>query len=180
MWEEQLRASTNLTVHTQIAMSLKKIAASQILDSRGNPTVRVVVTLSTNVSFEAQVPSGASKGSYEALELRDEIPSVFGGKGVLQAVRNVNDILGPALLASGLRPDQQSEVDKLMCATDGSKDKSNLGANAILGVSMAVARAGAFVRVRRLTDIDATLAVLRWLSSLWTVSLSLIVGKDAS
>lgn len=141
-----------ITDLTYIAMSLKGITASQILDSRGNPTVRVVVTLSTGASFEAQVPSGASKGSYEALELRDGDPAAFGGKGVLKAVRNVNETLGPALFASGLRPEQQAEIDKLLCATDGSTDKSNVGANAILGVSMAIARAGASVRVRTLTE----------------------------
>lgn len=129
-------------------MSITAITANQILDSRGNPTVRVVVTLTNGGHFEAQVPSGASKGSYEALELRDGDTAVFGGKGVLKAVRNVNEILGPAVVNSGLGPDQQSEIDELLIATDGTPDKSKLGANAILGISMAVARAGASVKVR--------------------------------
>lgn len=131
-------------------MLFNKIKASQILDSRGNPTVRVVVRLSNGTQYEAQVPSGASKGSYEALELRDGDKTAYGGKGVLKAVRNVNEVLGPAVLKSGLRPDQQTEIDELLIKTDGSDDKSRLGANAILGISMAVARAGASVKVGNL------------------------------
>lgn len=110
--------------------------------------MRVVVTLEDGSQHEAQVPSGASKGSYEALELRDGDKAAFGGKGVLKAVRNVNEVLGPAVIKSGLRPDQQAQIDDLLIKTDGSDDKSRLGANAILAISMAVARAGASVKVR--------------------------------
>lgn len=94
------------------------------------------------------MPSGASKGDYEAVELRDGSPG-YDGKGVLKAVKNVNQLLGPALITSRLSCDQQTEIDQLLCGLDGTKNKSNLGANAILGCSMAVARAGAAEKVRR-------------------------------
>ena len=110
-----------------------------MLDSRGNPTVEAEVRLDNGVRAHAAVPSGASTGSYEALELRDKDAARFGGAGVLQAVANVNNIISPAL--AGQSPFNQETIDQAMLALDGSGDKSNLGANAILAVSMAVARA---------------------------------------
>lgn len=110
--------------------------------SRGNPTVEVELTTSKGM-FRAAVPSGASTGIYEALELRDKDPSRFLGKGVLKAVSNVNDIISPALISKNVDVTQQSEVDKIMLELDGTENKSKLGANAILGVSLAVCKAGA-------------------------------------
>lgn len=117
---------------------IAKIQALEILDSRGNPTVRVHVTLDNGVTASASVPSGASTGENEALELRDGDKKRFGGKGVLKAVANVNDTIAPKLL--GRDPTRQAELDRLMIDLDGTPTKSKLGANAILGVSMAVAR----------------------------------------
>ncbi|GAB4373510.1 MAG: phosphopyruvate hydratase [Acidobacteriota bacterium] len=113
----------------------------EILDSRGNPTVEVDVTVDDEIVGRAAVPSGASTGSREALELRDGDGGRFGGKGVLKAVRHVNEILGPAI--EGYDPTDQRVIDQVMIERDGSPSKRNLGANAILGVSMAVARAAA-------------------------------------
>jgi enolase len=113
----------------------------EILDSRGNPTVRVFVDLDTGVRASASVPSGASTGENEAVELRDRDKSRYDGKGVLNAVDNVNQIIGPGLI--GMAPTRQAEIDRLMIEWDGTPNKGNLGANAILGVSMAVARAAA-------------------------------------
>lgn len=120
---------------------IKKISAREILDSRGNPTVEVEVVLDNKVKAWAAVPSGASTGSYEALELRDGDAKRYGGKGVLKAVANVNKKIAPKLI--GLNPRDQKKIDQLMIDLDGTKNKSKLGANAILGVSLAVARAGA-------------------------------------
>jgi enolase len=120
---------------------IETIRALEILDSRGNPTVRVCVTLDNGITASASVPSGASTGENEALELRDGDKKRYGGKGVLKAVTNVNDALAPKLL--GLDPARQAEIDRLMIDLDGTPTKSKLGANAILGVSMAVARAAA-------------------------------------
>jgi len=117
------------------------VSAMEILDSRGNPTVRVHVTLDNGITASASVPSGASTGENEALELRDGDKKRYGGKGVLKAVANVNDTIAPELL--GLDPTRQAEIDRLMIDLDGTPTKSKLGANAILGVSMAVARAAA-------------------------------------
>ncbi len=113
----------------------------EILDSRGNPTLRVRVGLDTGVLAVASVPSGASTGEHEARELRDEDASRFGGKGVRNAAAHVTDVIAPALC--GRDPRRQAEIDHLMIELDGTGDKSRLGANAILGVSMAVARAAA-------------------------------------
>lgn len=113
----------------------------EILDSRGNPTVRVFVDLENGVTASASVPSGASTGENEALELRDADQTRYGGKGVLKAVDNVNGIIGPKLI--GMQATRQAEIDRLMIDLDGTPGKSKLGANAILGVSMAVARAAA-------------------------------------
>jgi len=120
---------------------VKKICARQILDSRGNPTVEVDVFLENGISSRAAVPSGASTGSQEALELRDGDKKRYGGKGVLKAVGNVNQIIAPALLGSEVA--DQIMLDKKMLALDGTENKTRLGANAILGVSLALARAAA-------------------------------------
>ena len=117
------------------------INALEILDSRGNPTVRVRLTLDNGIAVSASVPSGASTGENEAVELRDQDKSRYGGKGVLKSVGNVTDIIGPKLI--GLEPNRQAEIDELMIELDGTPNKAKLGANAILGVSMAVARAAA-------------------------------------
>ncbi|RDW71452.1 hypothetical protein BP6252_08015 [Coleophoma cylindrospora] len=122
---------------------ITSIEAAQRLDSRGKPTVQVWVTTDKG-TFRALVPSGASKGSYEAIELRDGDPSVYQSNGVLKAVNNVNNILGPAIIARKFDVGKDlANIDALMRELDGTSDKSNLGANAILGVSMACARAGA-------------------------------------
>ncbi len=117
------------------------IRAIQILDSRGNPTVEVEVMTESGIVGRAAVPSGASTGVHEAVELRDNDKSVFMGKGVLQAVHNVNTVLNEELV--GMYVTDQIEIDRRMIELDGSSNKGNLGANAILGVSMAVARAAA-------------------------------------
>ncbi len=120
---------------------IEKIVAREILDSRGNPTVEVDVLLESGVMGRAAVPSGASTGENEAIELRDGDKGRYLGKGVQKAVANVNDVLAPALI--GISALQQRAIDKLMIQLDGTKTKSKLGANAILGVSLAVARAAA-------------------------------------
>jgi enolase len=117
------------------------IHAREILDSRGNPTLEVDVRLSDGIFGRASVPSGASTGSREAVELRDNDPHRYGGKGVLQAVANVNDRIAPKL--KGFPAVEQGEIDDRLRAVDGTESKKNLGANAILGVSLAVARAAA-------------------------------------
>ena len=113
----------------------------EILDSRGNPTVEVEVTLSSGVIGRAAVPSGASTGDHEAVELRDGDPERYGGKGVLKAVEHVDDTLAPRL--EGMSAEDQLGIDNVMVDLDGTPDKSNLGANALLAVSLAVARAAA-------------------------------------
>jgi len=120
---------------------IEKINAQEILDSRGNPTVMVNLALANGITATACVPSGASTGIREAVELRDGDAKRYGGKGVLKAVTNVNKIIAPKL--KGKSPQAQKEIDELMCQLDGTKTKSKLGANAILGVSMAVCRAAA-------------------------------------
>ncbi len=115
-------------------MLIKEVHAREILDSRGNPTVEVDMTLDNSITRTASVPSGASTGSREALELRDNDKKRYNGKGVLNAVRNVNEVIRPALL--GKHADQAS-VDKLLIELDGTENKSKLGANAMLGVSLA-------------------------------------------
>ena len=118
---------------------IEKIHARQILDSRGNPTVEVDVILKDGTLGRAAVPSGASTGENEALELRDKDDKRYGGKGVYTAVKNVNEIIAPKVI--GLPAHQQLKIDNLMLELDGTDFKSKLGANAILGVSLAVARA---------------------------------------
>lgn len=122
-------------------MTIDEIYARQILDSRGNPTVEVEVRLESGVVGRAAVPSGASTGAHEALELRDGDSERYGGKGVTQAVANVNNVIAPDLI--GWNALDQMEIDHLMIEMDGTATKSNLGANAILGVSLAVAHAAA-------------------------------------
>lgn len=122
-------------------MKIKSIKALQILDSRGNPTVAATVILENGVSGWAAVPSGASTGSYEAIELRDGDKTVYGGMGVSLAVRNIEEVIAPALI--GQEANNQSEIDEIMIKLDGTENKAKLGANAILGVSLAVARAAA-------------------------------------
>jgi len=120
---------------------IKQVRAREILDSRGNPTVEVDVILDSKVMGRAAVPSGASTGTREAVELRDGDKKRFLGKGVLRAVENVNKIIAPALI--GRNPNKQKEIDSLMIKLDGTENKAKLGANAILGVSLAVAKAAA-------------------------------------
>jgi len=123
-------------------MPIKKVFARQIYDSRGNPTVEVDLTTDRGI-FRAAVPSGASTGIYEALELRDKDKSKWHGKGVTKAVANINNVLAPELVKSGLDPVEQVKIDTLLLKLDGTENKNTLGANAILGVSMAVCKAGA-------------------------------------
>lgn len=120
---------------------IKKVTAREILDSRGNPTVEVDVVLDNGISGRAAIPSGASTGSKEAVELRDGDKNRYLGKGVIKAVGNVNDIIARELI--GKDPSKQKEIDNFMIDLDGTENKSRLGANAILGVSLATAKAGA-------------------------------------
>lgn len=122
-------------------MKIETIKAREILDSRGNPTVEVDVILDSGIMGRAAVPSGASTGVHEALELRDGDKNRYGGKGVEKAVRHVNDVIARAL--KGANPFEQSSIDSALIALDGTATKSKLGANAILGVSLAVAKAAA-------------------------------------
>ena len=122
-------------------MKIETIKAREILDSRGNPTVEVDVILDSGIMGRAAVPSGASTGVHEALELRDGDKNRYGGKGVEKAVRHVNDVIAKAL--KGANPFEQNRIDSALIALDGTATKSKLGANAILGVSLAVAKAAA-------------------------------------
>ncbi|MGZ8600230.1 MAG: phosphopyruvate hydratase, partial [Actinomycetota bacterium] len=120
---------------------VEAILAREILDSRGSPTVEVDVLLEDGAFGRAAVPSGASTGEHEALELRDGDASRYGGKGVLQAVANVNEVIAPAVV--GEESLDQRAIDAMLLGLDGTPGKSKLGANAILGVSLAVAQAAA-------------------------------------
>ncbi len=120
---------------------ISKIKAREILDSRGNPSVEVDVVLDNGILGRAAIPSGASTGSKEAAELRDNDKTRYLGKGVLKAVANVNEIIAPELI--GKNPRKQKEIDRLLIKLDGTNNKAKLGANAILGVSIAVAKAAA-------------------------------------
>jgi enolase len=122
-------------------MKIETIIGREILDSRGNPTVEVDIVLESGIKGRASVPSGASTGEHEALELRDGDKNRYGGKGVLNAVENINTKIAPALI--GWSAFDQTGIDHAMLELDGTKTKSNLGANAILGVSLAVAKAAA-------------------------------------
>ena len=120
---------------------IKTIKAREILDSRGNPTVETVVILDDNSQAEASIPSGASLGKYEAIELRDNDPQRYQGMGVLKAVNNVNQIITPNLL--GMEAKEQIKIDKLLIELDGTPNKSKLGANALLSVSQGIVEAAA-------------------------------------
>ncbi|MCM1004617.1 MAG: phosphopyruvate hydratase, partial [Candidatus Gastranaerophilales bacterium] len=120
---------------------IENIEARQILDSRGNPTIEVEVELIDGIKAHASVPSGASTGTFEAVELRDKSPNDYFGKSVGKAVDNVNTIISQSLM--GEDPSEQRMIDNLMLELDGTFNKSNLGANAILGTSLACARASA-------------------------------------
>ena len=122
-------------------MNIHSIKGREILDSRGNPTVEVELTLESGIQVRAAVPSGASTGTHEALELRDGDKDRYMGKGVLKAVRNINELIFPALMGKSAL--NQRKIDEIMIDLDGTKGKTKLGANAMLGVSMAVAKAGA-------------------------------------
>ena len=121
--------------------TIQHVQGRQIIDSRGNPTVEVDVLLDDGTMGRAAVPSGASTGEHEAVELRDGNAKLFGGKGVLKAVANINDKIGPEII--GIDAREQELIDKLMIDLDGTHNKANLGANAVLGVSLAVAKAAA-------------------------------------
>ena len=125
-------------------LEIHSVRAWEVLDSRGNPTVAAEVVLADGTRGEAKVPSGASTGRYEAVELRDGDPRRYHGKGVLRAVRNVNDVIAPAL--AGMNAADQPALDGRMIALDGSPNKSRMGANAILAVSCAAARAAAMAQ----------------------------------
>jgi enolase len=131
--------------------AIGRVHGRQILDSRGNPTVEVEVTLESGATGRAAVPSGASTGQFEAVELRDADKSVYGGKGVLQAVRNVDGEIAEAV--RGLDADDQRALDEALIQLDGTKNKSRLGANAILGCSLATAKAAA---------ANAGVSLFRW------------------
>lgn len=120
---------------------IDKIKAIEILDSRGNPTVKAIVILDNGISAEASVPSGASKGTHEAVELRDNDPNRYSEMGVLKAIENIEKVISPTL--RGLDPIEQKKIDKIMIDLDGSENKNQLGANSILAVSLAVSRAAA-------------------------------------
>ena len=139
---------------------ISQIHARQIFDSRGNPTVEVDVTLDSGVMGRAAVPSGASTGKHEAVELRDEDKSMFMGKGVLKAVDNVNSRIAEELV--GFSVYEQALLDKIMLEIDGTSNKANLGANAILGVSLAAARAAA---------LDANMPLYRYVGGVGATTL---------
>ena len=120
---------------------IDEIQAREILDSRGNPTIEVEITLTNGILGTAQIPSGASTGIYEAVELRDNDKKRFNGKGVLTAIRNVTEIIAPAI--KGFNALDQRKLDHFLIELDGTDNKSRLGANAILGVSLATAKAAA-------------------------------------
>src|SRR2546428_327726 len=134
------------------------VHAREILDSRGNPTIEADVTLASGAAGRAAVPSGASTGEHEAVELRDGDHKRFLGKGVLEAVKNVNEVIGPRL--EGMSAEEQIAVDYAMLDLDGTPNKSHLGANAILSVSMAASRAAARAAA---IDTDRLALAPRWL-----------------
>ena len=132
--------------------TISRLHARQILDSRGNPTVEVEATLASGASGRAAVPSGASTGRYEAVELRDGDPAAYGGKGVFHAVRNVETEIASAL--AGMDAGAQADVDRALVELDGTSNKGRLGANAVLGASLAVAKAAA---------ADAGVSLFHWI-----------------
>ena len=134
-------------------MKIKDIYAHEILDSRGNPTVETTVTLENGMSATASVPSGASTGVHEALELRDKDEKRYHGQGVLKAVNNVNTVIKDALVG---KPIEQNKIDDLLLKLDGTEFKTNLGANAILSVSLACLKAGAMANNKELFEYVST------------------------
>lgn len=136
-------------------MNITKIHSREILDSRGEPTITCTITLSNNTTYTASVPSGASVGTFEAKELRDNDPKRYSGKGVLRAIKNLETVIAPLLI--GKKPDVQI-MDTLILETDGTPDKSKLGANAILAASIAVIRAQAAVEGLPLYQLISNLA----------------------
>ena len=138
IWQDEIVYVSKEKQGEKFMFEIQKIHARQIMDSRGNPTIECDITLSNGAFGRAAVPSGASTGSFEALELRDG-GNAYMGKGVLTAVKNVNEIIAPALM--GLDASKQTEIDEKMLALDGTPNKDKLGANAILAVSMALAHA---------------------------------------
>ncbi len=132
---------------------IKKIAAIEILDSRGNPTVEVEIQLDNGIQAQAAVPSGASTGEYEAVELRDADPKRYLGKGVLKAIQNVNQEIAQALV--GQSPFDQKDLDQTLIDLDGTENKSRLGANALLGVSLALAKVAAAAKGQALYEYVA-------------------------
>ncbi|MCL4382370.1 MAG: phosphopyruvate hydratase [Patescibacteria group bacterium] len=145
---------------------IKEIKAREILDSRGNPTIETKITLDNDILGIASVPSGASLGKYEALELRDADMNRYFGLGVLKAVGNVNQVIGPKLL--GFDPTKQQEIDRLMIDLDGTENKSKLGANSLLSVSLAVASAA---------SKSQKLPLYRYLNSLYGETLPTTIEK---
>merc|ERR1712002_492051 len=135
-------SSSNIILKNLFKMLIKKIFARQIYDSRGNPTVEVDLTTEKGI-FRAAVPSGASTGIYEALELRDKDKAHWHGKGVTKALNNIRDVIAPAVIKENIDPTEQEKIDEIMLKLDGTENKNSLGANAVLGVSMAVCKAGA-------------------------------------
>lgn len=131
-------------------MKINSISAFQIYDSRGNPTIECHLTLDGDYTGAGLVPSGASTGQYEALELRDGDPARFGGKSVFKAIKNIHDIISPAIVGVELK--SQSELDRRLLELDGTTNKSGLGANAILAVSMAFAKASAAAEGKELYE----------------------------
>merc|ERR1712000_227639 len=143
LFQVQESISTHLpNLKNHVNMAITKVHARQVYDSRGNPTVEVDIVTETGL-HRAIVPSGASTGQHEACELRDGDKSKWGGKGVLKAVENVNATIGHALIEEGVDVKDQSKVDEFLNGLDGTTNKTKLGANAILGVSLAIAKAGA-------------------------------------
>lgn len=143
-WRRPLRQPEGAERPQPIEPLIERVWAREVLDSRGNPTVEAQVLLSDGTSGRASVPSGASTGEHEALELRDGDPHRFGGKGVLKAVAHIHERIAPAL--KGTSPLEQEAIDRLLLQLDGTPNKSSLGANAILAVSLAVAHAAASSR----------------------------------
>lgn len=138
---------------------IQAITAREILDSRGNPTVEATVTLDNGITAKASVPSGASTGTHEALELRDNDERRYHGKGVLTAVKNIEQIIAPNIV--GLDPAEQRVIDETMITLDGTENKSALGANAILAVSLAAARAAAIAKNKSLFEYIGELISLK-------------------
>ena len=140
-WEDVLTLADAEIASMTADPTIVRVHAREVLDSRGRPTVEVEVTCRDGAFGRAIVPSGASTGRHEAVELRDGDPTRYGGKGVRKAVANVRDLLTPRLI--GMDATDQARIDRILCEIDGTPNKSRCGANAILGVSLAAARAAA-------------------------------------